>query len=75
MIIQKKDKWVYTNEYCEEWIFEYDSLTGVGNLKGSDINWKNYKVIKGKVTGLLLNKGELEWLKQAWEQATGKKTV
>lgn len=75
MIKQKKDKWVYTNEYGEEWIFEYDSLTGVGNLKGSDINWQNYKVIKGKVTGLLLNKGELEWLKQAWEQATGKKPV
>jgi hypothetical protein len=53
----------------------YNSLTGVGNLKGSDINWQNYKVIKGKVTGLLLNKGELEWLKQAWEQATGKKPV
>ena len=55
-------------------MFEYDPLTGEGNLKGSDINWQSYRVIDGRATGLLLNEGELKWLKEAWNQATSKKS-
>ena len=73
MSIQKTDNWIYTNEYGEQWIFEYDSLTGEGILKGSEINWKSYKVIEGKVPGLLLNDGELIWLKETWKKATADK--
>lgn len=74
MKIQKKVQWEYTNEYGEKWIFEYDSLTSIGNLKGSDVDWQIYQVIDGKVNGLILNKGELKWLKEAWEKVTGNKS-
>ena len=74
MSILKSDSWIYTNEYGEQWIFEYDSLTGEGILKGSDVNWKSYKVIEGKVPGLLLNDGEIIWLRETWKKATAKKS-
>jgi hypothetical protein len=37
MSIQRTDSWTYTNEYGEQWILEYDPLTGEGTLNGSDI--------------------------------------
>ena len=71
---QKKDTWEYTNEYGEKWIFEYDPIFGVANLKGSDIDWQSHQVINGKANGLILNKGELKWLKETWEKVTENKS-
>jgi len=53
----------FTNEYGEEWVFEYDYATGIGNVKGSDIAWNHYPVIDGQAEGLILNQRELEWLR------------
>lgn len=49
MNIEETNSWMYTNEYGEQWIFEYDPLTGEGILKGSDIDWQSYRIIEGKV--------------------------
>ena len=71
---QKKDTWEYTNEYGEQWIFEYDPTSGEANLKGSDIDWQSHQVINGKANGLILNEGELKWLKETWEKVTENKS-
>jgi Uri superfamily endonuclease len=62
----------FVNRYGEEWRFEYDSSTGEGILKGSDVNWQPYRVVNGHAVGLLLNEEELAWLKKAWAEATSK---
>jgi len=60
----------FTNRYGEEWIFEYDRVTGVGWLKGSDVDWQTYQVIDGRVNALILSSEELDWLRQAWWEAS-----
>lgn len=61
----------FTNEYGEDWIFEYDYSTGTGLLKGSDIDWNSYPVIKGCAIGLNLIKSELAWMRICWREAIG----
>jgi hypothetical protein len=60
----------FTNRYGEEWEFEYDPDKQEGTLRGSDVGWQNYRVVNGKVTGLILNDEELRWLHRAWTEAT-----
>jgi len=72
MSTENINSWMYTNEYGEQWIFEYDPSSGVGILKGSDVDWESFKVVDGKAIGLILNDGELIWLKETWKKATSK---
>ena len=60
----------FTNRYGEEWEFEYDPLKKGGVLRGSDVDWQNYRVIEGRVPGLSLNEEEIQWLRRAWAEAT-----
>jgi hypothetical protein len=60
----------YTNEYGEDWIFEYDYVNHRGVVRGSDVEWKNYPVVEGRPIDLILNLEEIEWLKSAWDAAT-----
>jgi hypothetical protein len=60
----------FTNRYGEEWEFEYDPSTGEGILRGSDVDWQEYRVIAGLVPGLNLNDEEIQWLGRMWKEAT-----
>ena len=60
----------FTNRYGEEWEFEYDPIKGEGQLRGSDVDWQEYRVIKGLAPELVLNNEELEWLRKVWSEAT-----
>ena len=60
----------FTNRYGEEWEFEYDPLKREGVLRGSDVEWQEYRVIDGRVPGLILNDEEIRWLRKAWAEAT-----
>ena len=59
-----------TNRYGEEWEFDYNPLKKEGMLSGSDVEWQNYRVIEGRVLGLILNEEEIQWLRRAWAEAT-----
>ena len=60
----------FTNRYGEEWEFHYDPLKKEGVLRGSDVDWQDYRVIEGRVAELILNDEEIQWLRSAWAQAT-----
>ena len=60
----------FKNRYGEEWEFTYDPATGEGILRGSDVDWQDYRVQDGSVPGLILNDEELLWLRRAWAEAT-----
>lgn len=70
MIKKKSYISTFTNKYGEAWYFEYDSVTGTGILKGSDVDWQPYRIINGRASGLLLSDEELIWLRKAWVDAT-----
>ena len=59
----------FTNRYGERWVFVYDPATGEGILRGSDVDWEEYRVIQGKVDGLILNDEEIRWLRRSWAAA------
>ena len=61
----------FRNRYGEEWVFEYDPSNGQGVLRGSDVDWQQYPVIDGRVSGLILNDEEILWVHEAWASATG----
>jgi hypothetical protein len=62
----------FTNEFGEEWEFEYHPVTNTGTLRGSDIDWKSYPVIDGRAVGLILDEDEISWLRRVWaDAATG----
>ena len=61
----------FTNRYGEEWEFEYDPGRREGILRGSDIDWQEYRVIEGRAAGLILNDEEIQWLRKTWLDATG----
>lgn len=65
----------YTNQYGEEWIFEYDTTTGIGIVKGSDVDWAEYQVVEGVAPLLILSDGEKQWLRSAWEEAIGRQSA
>lgn len=60
----------YTNEYGENWVFEYNYSTNVGLVRGSDVDWNTYAVIEGQAHDLVLNQSEKNWLKSTWSDAT-----
>lgn len=60
----------FTNRYGEEWEFEYDPSRAEGILRGSDLEWQEYRVIGGQAPGLILNEEENRWLRQTWTEAT-----
>jgi hypothetical protein len=62
--------WRFTNRYGEEWAFEYDPSGGEGILRGSDVDWQEYRVIGGRAVGLILNEEEIQWLQKTWKEAT-----
>ena len=62
--------WHFTNRYGEEWKFTFDPAKREGSLSGSDVNWEVYRVVGGQAIGLLLNDEEIQWLRQAWSEAT-----
>ncbi len=37
----------FTNRHGETWEFEYDPGTGDGILRGSDVDWQEYRVVGG----------------------------
>jgi len=45
MIGPRLPTWRFTNRYGEEWEFTYDSDTGTGILRGSDVDWEEYPVV------------------------------
>ncbi|MGD0901227.1 MAG: hypothetical protein ABR915_25645 [Thermoguttaceae bacterium] len=49
----------------------YDSDTGEGILRGSDVDWEEYPVVGGPAQGLILNEEEIAWLRKTWAEATG----
>ena len=59
----------FTNRYGERWVFVYDPATGEGILRGSDVDWEEYRVIQGKVDWLILNDEEIRWLRRSWAAA------
>jgi hypothetical protein len=65
----------FTNRYGEEWYFEYNHAMGEGILKGSDVDWQPYRVVKGHSLGLILNEEELLWLRKVWTEATALSSV
>ena len=60
----------FRNRYGEEWVFEYDAMKEEGVLRGSDVDWQEYRVIGGRAEGLILNDEEIRWLRKAWAEAT-----
>lgn len=61
----------FSNQYGEEWVFEYDPTKEEGVLRGVDIGWQEYRVVEGRVPGLILNDEEILWLRKAWAEAAG----
>ena len=61
----------FANRYGEQWEFEYDPTSGQGVLRGSDVDWQQYRVIAGMVPELILNEEEVLWLRKTWAEATG----
>jgi len=70
MIANRRYKSRFTNRDGEEWEFEYDSLKKEGVLRGSDVDCQDYRVMEGRVPGLILNEEEIQWLRKAWAEAT-----
>ena len=60
----------FTNRYGEAWQFEYDDHRQEGVLRGSDLDWQSCAVIDGQAQGVILNEEEIQWLRQAWAEAT-----
>ena len=60
----------FTNQYGDEWEFEYDYGKRKGLLRGSDVDWRSYVVIDGQARGLILNEEEIQWLRAKWSEAT-----
>jgi hypothetical protein len=63
----------FENRYGEAWEFEYDPVKGEGLLRGSDVDWQEYRVLDGHVPGLILNDEEIRWLRTEWQKATGER--
>jgi len=63
----------FENRYGEAWEFEYDPATGEGLLRGTDVDWQEYRVIEGQVPELILNDEEIQWLRTEWQRATGER--
>ena len=61
----------FANQYGEQWVFEYDLTKREGVLRGSDVDWQEYRVVEGSVPELVLNDEEVVWLRMAWAAATG----
>lgn len=59
----------FANQYGEEWEFEYDPIEGEGVVRGSDVDWKEYRVVGGRALGLVMNNEEILWLRMAWAKA------
>lgn len=72
MVAPKPFKSHFTNRYGEEWLFEYDAPTGEGVVRGSDVDWQEYRVVAGRALDLIMNQEEIEWLREAWAKATGR---
>lgn len=60
----------FTNRYGEEWEFEYDPAREEGILRGSDVDWEEYRVIGGIAPELNLNEEEIQWLRRTWTEAS-----
>jgi hypothetical protein len=60
----------FTNRFGEKWKFKYDLLKKEGVLRGSDVDWQEYRVVEGLASGLILNDEEIQWLRKAWTEAT-----
>ena len=60
----------FTNRYGEDWQFEYDDRKQEGILCGSDVDGQRCAVIGGLAWGVILNEEEIQWLRQAWAEAT-----
>jgi len=73
MIAKNQYNSQFTNRYGEQWEFRYDPVKKEGLLRGSDVEWHEYRVIGGRVPGLILNDEEIQWLRRAWREATSAK--
>lgn len=59
----------YSNEFDDQWIFEFDYDALAGTLTGSEIDWAIYQVIDGSVSDLNFYHDEEVWLREAWNSA------
>ena len=51
MIAPKRYTSRFTNRYGEEWEFEYDPSNREGALRGSDVDWHEYRVAESRALG------------------------
>jgi len=64
----------FENPYGEQWVFVYDRATESGELRGGDPGWERvFEVRNGRVSGLMLEQTEIEWLRACWRAATAGK--
>ena len=62
----------FENEYGEQAIFVYDRTTHQGTLYLGDAGWeRQYPVVDGTVTELILGVSEALWLAACWKAAIG----
>lgn len=59
----------YKNLYGETWIFEYNLKTGIGVVRGSDVDWEEYPVVEGHADDVIMHQEERDWLLSAWQEA------
>ncbi len=72
MIAPKRYTSRFTNRFGEEWEFEYDPSNREGALRGSDVDWHEYRVAEGRALGLVLNDEEIRRFEtENWGQQAG----
>lgn len=61
----------FTNEYGEDFFFDYNSQNDMGIIWGDDIGVDLY-VFDGKCPPIILNMAEKEWLQKSWNRHSNK---
>lgn len=62
-----------TDKFGDAWVYEYDPNLDQeprGTVSSSDMDWKEYPVIRGFTFGLELSDEDVAWLWASWREAT-----
>ncbi len=59
----------YTDGYGDPWVFEYSPDDGRGTIRGQDVDWEPYLVLRGVAPVLELSWEDRTWLWRSWRQA------
>lgn len=67
----------YTNEYGEQWWFDYDKNNDMGILWGNDslIVGDKFYIFDGTTPKLILNSEEKEWITNTWKKHSVNKNI